>query len=336
MFSRLLRLIQSNTERTPLEDYTTELLVGVLENDCELRDLFCNKFLGLESKEFIVESQKRYKLEGDKDCIIDVVITGENEICFIENKVKSKEGEFQLERYSKVLKGLNNGGLRTKLAYCTERSDPKYIESHDFIQYKWHDVACFFKNNSENILTKLFIDFLIDNKMSRDMTIKSIDLVTMENLLNVVSLIDQTIDNVKDEFEKKFGNISDYRSNSNFKKQIVDHERMCVLSEPAVKGNGWSEILYGVELNGTLVTQIYIEAKNENHDNFKIEVAKQDEFEYDILDDGTLMYLAQPLGDFLNNEDSESEIEEWFLSSFNKIEEFIDKTKGNINWNNNA
>ena len=37
MFTNLLQLFKKNINKTPLEDFTTELLVGVLESDEELR-----------------------------------------------------------------------------------------------------------------------------------------------------------------------------------------------------------------------------------------------------------------------------------------------------------
>ena len=44
IYNRLLELYKKNraSEKTPLEDFITEILVGVLENDNELLDSFVN------------------------------------------------------------------------------------------------------------------------------------------------------------------------------------------------------------------------------------------------------------------------------------------------------
>ena len=50
--------------------------------------------------------------------------------CFVENKVDSKEGYKQLERYASVLSNIIEGNPTQKvyLRYCTKNSDLKEIE----------------------------------------------------------------------------------------------------------------------------------------------------------------------------------------------------------------
>ncbi len=332
MFNQILKLIRKNIDSTPLEDYTTELFVGTLNSDKELKRAFCKDFLQLESNDFNITTQEFYTLENSKDCIIDVVIKGSNEICFMENKVNSKEGELQLERYSRVLNGYKNDGIKTKLAYCTKNSDPKTFAQHSFIQFKWHNVSEFFKRNSNEKITNLFIDFLKHNNMSTDMTIKGVHLTTLEHANNIFNLIDKNIDNVKSEFSTRFGNIKDLRNNSQFKRQIYDHERICVMATPIDDSKGWSEVLYGIEFKGNLISQIYLDNENEFHEIFVEEIQKQDKLKHVVFDYGSVVYTDKNLGDFLNDEDSESKIKDWFLESFNKLQEFMNKTKGVIDW----
>jgi hypothetical protein len=332
MFNQILKLIRKNKDNTPLEDYTTELFVGTLNNDRKLKILFCKDFLQLESNDFNITTQEFYSLENSKNCIIDVVIKGDNEICFMENKVNSKEGELQLERYSKVLNGYKNDGIKTKLVYCTKNSDPKTFEQHSFIQFKWHNVSEFFKRNSNEKITNLFIDFLKQNNMSTDMTIKGVHLTTLEHANNIFNLIDKNIDNVKSVFSTKFGDIKDLRNNSQFKKQIYEHERICIMATPIDDSKGWSEILYGFEFKGNLISQIYLDIENEFHDIFVENIQKQDILKYIVFDFGSVVYTDKNLGDFLNDEDSECKIKDWFLESFDLLQEFMNKTKTVIDW----
>ena len=123
IYNRLLELYKKNraSEKTPLEDFITEILVGVLENDNELLDSFVNNILEIEGTGFSIESQVKYNLDNDINCIIDIVVRNDENICFIENKVHSSEGERQLERYSKVLNEIHSfQGKNMFLRYCTK------------------------------------------------------------------------------------------------------------------------------------------------------------------------------------------------------------------------
>lgn len=332
MFNQIFNLFKRNTNKTPLEDYTTELFVGTLNNDINLKHKFCKDFLGLKSNTFRINTQVYYPLDDKQNCIVDVVIKGENELCFIENKVNSKEGFIQLERYSEVLDKYHKDGFTTKLTYCTKKSEPKEITKHSFVQFKWHDVSEFFKKNSKEQITKLFIEFLNQNDMSTDMTIKGIHISTLENAANIFRVIDKNIDNVTEVFSDKFGDLKDLRKNSQFKTQIYDHERICVMATPINKSRGESEILYGFEFKGNLISQIYLDKGNEFHDRFVQEIKKQSTLKCDVFDWGSVIYIDKNLGEFLNDEDSENKIEEWFLDSFTILEKFMVDTKDVIEW----
>lgn len=332
MFNQILRLISKNTNRTPIEDYTTELFVGTLNNDNELKRRFCKDFLRLESNDFTINTQVFYPQENSANCIIDVVIKGENEVCFMENKVNSKEGKLQLDRYSIILNELKNTGVKTKLVYCTKNSDPKTFDQHSFFQFKWHDVSEFFKRNSDEKITNLFINFLKQNNMSIDMTLRGVHLTTLENANNIFSLIDRNIDNVKSEFASTFGKIKDLRNNAQFKTQIYDYERVCIMATPIDESKGYSEILYGFEFKGNLILQIYIDNENEFYNTFVEEIKKQDVLKYDIFDHGSVLYTDINLGIFLNDEDSENKIKDWFLQGFNLVQDFKNNTKSRIDW----
>lgn len=105
IYERLLSLYSKSGggNKTPLDDFITELFVGTLEKDKELLDKYVNDVLKVDGAGFLIKSQGRYSLEDDINCIVDIVIENSEHICVVENKVNSCEGERKLERYKKFL-----------------------------------------------------------------------------------------------------------------------------------------------------------------------------------------------------------------------------------------
>ncbi|WP_223588948.1 PD-(D/E)XK nuclease family protein [Neobacillus bataviensis] len=134
IFERLLQLfkIQNNSGKTPLEDFVTELLAGVLQTDQQLLDRFVNEVLLIDGVDFTVDSQVFF---------IDLVFENDSTICFLENKVASGEGQRQLERYVAVLDRLDRErGQKTYLRYCTKNYNPKTVTACSFYQFRWQRV----------------------------------------------------------------------------------------------------------------------------------------------------------------------------------------------------
>jgi len=66
LFNQLLRLRKHYEYRTPLEDFTTEILAGVLNSNHEIKRKFIQDFLQIkEDDEYTIQTQSRYRLEGD-------------------------------------------------------------------------------------------------------------------------------------------------------------------------------------------------------------------------------------------------------------------------------
>ena len=332
MFSNLLRLYQKNTKKLPVEDFTTELLAGVLKNDVDLKRKFCSELLELDSRNFRVKSQKRYRLDAFPDCIIDIVIEGDKEICFIENKVNSLEGLQQLERYSLVLDRLNDNGWKTKLVYCTKNIDPKKRKKHAFKQIRWYDISQFFKLNSEGILSKLFVQYLNENGMSEEMVFYSKDFITIENYSRVHNIMYQNIEHVKKEFIKKFGDFGIQDHRHTLKSQILEHERVCIMKTPIFEAQGYSELLYGFELTGKLVVQIYLSNENEYYSSILKEVKVYPYFNFEDSEHGLRVFIYENLGIFLNDLNSENKIKSWFIEKFGLVDNFKNNTKDFIKW----
>lgn len=196
MLDQLLSLYKKHRTKTPLEDFTTEVFVGLLNMEDDIKDSFINDFLKLPKDDYRLKTQMKYSLKDDTDCIVDFVIESDNRICFIENKVNSKEGYRQLERYGKVLETFMENDFDTKLFYCTKYFDNKTYEEHAFQQIRWYQIAKFLKPFRENKLVNEFINFLIKHDMAQELTLTATDFLTLENLQNILKITNDYLDSV--------------------------------------------------------------------------------------------------------------------------------------------
>ena len=236
IYNRLLELYKKNraSEKTPLEDFITEILVGVLENDNELLDSFVNNILEIEGTGFSIESQVKYNLDNDINCIIDIVVRNDENICFIENKVHSSEGERQLERYTKVLNELNNiQGKNVFLRYCTKFYDLKNIEDIDFLQYRWSNVYKFLEEYESEMIDE-YLKFLRGEGMASAGDFNYEDLIVMKKINSTIAKMDECLDNVKDTLIKEFG--KPYERDYERLKQIVKDEEYTMWTNGIIEG----------------------------------------------------------------------------------------------------
>lgn len=334
MLERLIQLYSKNSHsgRTPLEDFTTEAFAGILENDISLKDSFASNFLNLPEDDYHVKTQKKYILDNDIDCIIDMVVEGTENICFIENKVNSSEGFRQLERYSNVLDYFTKKGFQTYLFYCTKYTDKKEIDVHNFKQYRWHDISVFLNEFTENRLVNDFLKFLTKYDMAKDTTIYSTDFIVFEHLQGLLNKCNEFLDSARPDFEQKFANknkISDGRTTS----QILKHNRLIYYVKEFVNGEGWSEIGFGVSFEEPCIyVEIYLDKKNENHKQIVHAAEESNSFLLEKYDYGTSIWAEKDLSLLLNQEDSDAVILSWFKESFELFDDFTENTKMEV-WN---
>ena len=334
MLERLLQLYSNNVNsgKTPLEDFTTEAFAGLLENSESLRKSFIQDFLKLPEEDYYVKTQKKYILDNDVDCIIDMVIEGTKNICFIENKVNSVEGHRQLERYCLVLDYFKQKGIETNLFYCTKYTDTKEISEHNFNQYRWYELSYFLNQMKEDALTTDFLKFLTTYGMAKDTTLYSTDFVVFENIQETLNKCNEFLDSARPDFEQKFctvNKISDGRSTP----QIRKHNRLIYFVKEFIQGDGWSELGFGVSFKEPCIyVEIYLDKKNENHEQIVKQAEKSEQFFVDRYDYGTSFWVEHDLSTLLNQENSDQKILDWFKNTFELFENFIDGTKLEI-WN---
>ena len=334
MLTRLVELYSKNANsgKTPLEDFTTEAFAGVLENNTSVKTQFIQEFLELPIDNYSIKTQKKYTLDNDIDCIIDMVIEGDNNICFIENKVNSSEGYRQLERYCLVLDYFKQKGISTTLFYCTKYSDTKEINAHNFKQFRWHELSYFLNRQEDDVLTSEFVKFLTDQEMAKDTTLYSTDFIVFESIQEVLNKCNEFMDSARPNFEQKFCNtnkISDGKSTP----QILKHNRLIYYVKDFIQGDGWSELGFGVSFEEPCIyVEVYLDKKNENHELVAKLAEESEKFLVEKYDYGTSFWLEQDLSVLLNQEDSDQTISTWFKNSFELLENFIETSELKI-WN---
>jgi hypothetical protein len=334
VLNQLLRLYKKHSSKTPLEDFSTEVFVGILNLEEDIRLAFIQDFLKLPETDYNLKTQVKYELEDDQNCIIDFVLEGESSICFIENKVNSKEGYRQIERYCKVLESLRSPEFSTHLFYCTKFFDKKKLTEHNFKQIRWFQIAIFLKKYNDNKFVKNFSDFLITHNMAQELTINARDFVTLENLQDSINLINGHLNRVKPIFKSTFNakKVSDGSSTT----QITKHNRMVYYLNNIISTKGWSELKYGFQFNApSIYVSIYLEKSNPDYKGLMDAVKKMPEFKIVTSDKGSSINIHKNISVFLNDEDADTKIADWFKNGFKIYAELI-KNTGNLDWKINV
>lgn len=322
IYNRLLTLYKKcrNTDKTPLEDFTTEILVGILDGNAELLDKFVNNVLKVDGYGFSIESQVKYTLENDINCIIDMVVSNEENICFIENKIHSGEGKRQLERYTKVLNEIHS--IQTKnifLRYCTKNYDPKEITNVNFLQYRWSDIYNFLEEYQGEMVDE-YLEFLRGEGMASAGAFNYEDLIVMKNLTSTITKMDECLDNTKDILMKEFG--KPYERDYERLKEIIKNEEYTMWSNDIVAGEK-SYISLGFTISdggdSSMITPFLhvdfcIYKENTKYEKVKEHLEElEKEFTENYSDnDKVLLSYEKPLVDFLSLENQVDNITKWF------------------------
>lgn len=330
MLNQLLGLYKKHQTNTPLEDFTTEVFVGLLNMEDNIKNSFITDFLKLPKDDYRLKTQKKYSLKNDIDCIVDLVIESESRICFIENKVNSKEGSRQLERYGRVLDTFSENNFETKLFYCTKYSDNKTYIKHDFKQIRWYQIAKFLKTYKENNFVNQFINFLIKHDMAQELTLNAIDFITLENIQSTLNIINDYLDRVKPVFEQTFNTKCSITTSTS---QIIKHNRLIYMAKDILGDYGYSEIKYGFQLNKPKIyIGLWIDKSNNQFEEFnKITDRLSEDFKIYKPVNGTAIELKKEISVFLNDEEADTKIADWYKKSFSRFAELIN-SENQLEW----
>jgi len=319
--------------RMPLEDFTTECFAGVLNHHPKVLESF-TAWLLLPKGNYKVVTQKRYTLEEDVNCIVDLVIESESVICFIEHKVNSKEGWEQLNKYSKVLSGKLH--KQTFLKYCTKHQETKQQNLHNFSQYRWHEIAVWlFKNHSQIPLVADFITFLKHHQMTLDTSITTETVIALNKFLQTYEVMDYHIREALPVFKGYFPNAILEKQESISK--IKEHNRIARFTRNIVSDRSkHSELLYCIHFEEVkLQTQIWISIAHPLAETLYQKAADGKIFKYWKDNNGVGIYLDCKMYQFIEDQNSDQEIKNWFSQSFVSFKNFIDSNP-DIEWDINT
>lgn len=333
IYSRLLSLYKAhkNNGKTPLEDFTTEILVGILEENQEILEAFVSEILKIEGSNYSIDSQVKYKVEDDKDCIIDIVIKNDDTICFVENKVNSAEGERQLERYTTLLQGIEkNNNKNIYLRYCTKHYDKKEIPDIDFLQYRWSNVYNFLLDYQDNNLILEYLEFLEGENMSSAGEFNYEDLIVMSRMNSTIAKMDECLDNVKDTLITVFD--KPYERDLERLKEVVRSQNYTMWTTDII-GNTGSKIVVGFTFQEDLDTvapflsvDFRVECNNDKYDKIKLKKKEIESiFEKDYSeDDYILLSFEKSLSDFISKDNQISLMCDWFNEKIYEVKKSID------------
>lgn len=337
-YIRLLKLYKKNKDsgKTPLEDYTTEIIVGLLKSNNYMLDDFVNDILEISGDSFRIESQRKFYLKNDIDCIVDIVIENEDIICFLENKVNSTEGNRQLERYGKVLDSIFKEEKKNiYLRYCTKYYDKKNINNIDFKQFRWMDVYRFLKKYEECEIVKEILEFMRSEEMSSAGEFDFQDMIVLSNINYTFSKINECFDNVRVIFKEILG-ISKQTSTI---RQINESNGFWLWME-SVFGKGYSEIYVGFSISeneGKVIPRLMVGIKckknNDKFNKFNEIINREDSiFDYKYLgDDASNAWFEESISKFLSSKNQLDEIQEWFCERIEEINDFR-KNSSELDW----
>ena len=333
MFSNLLKLYKNSSINTPTEDFTTEVLAGILNSNQGILDAFVNTALKIEGVNFKVETQKHFN-----NCIIDMVFENDDTLCFLENKVNSPEGHKQLLKYSNILAEKNKTVF---LRYCTKFIDNKSPEDYlplvndQFLQLRWVDVYCFFNKQERTYLTSLFITFLKDNDMNTIPEFKIEDIMAFQQFTSTIKKMDACFEIVKPQLESLGGSAP-----------FVQNSQLSLFrSYPLVKKNvlseGYSELTIAFDFEEEDEVRVHVQClcteRNKNFNEFKNIIESNShnlgpDIRHRNQDGWFWAFFQKNLSDFLSEDNPQKEITDWFKLKIEMWKEFMKSTEDSLEW----
>lgn len=331
MFLDLYKLYRKNgySKRSPLEDFTTEVFAGILKlNPVILEDFI--QLIGLPADEYEVKTQIRYSLINRPDCIIDLLLVGKNNICFIENKVNSGEGWEQLDRYCEAL-NTHYGQIKKHLVYCTKFTDHKNITEHNFKQIRWYQIAEIFMKYMDNDPYLIdYYNFLKHFNMAQKNTFNPEMIISMEKMKDTVETMKLHIENARPYFEEIFN----IEKSQDQEASTTGKDRIARFLQPVLpEHKAWSEILYCFKVSKVkLQTQIFIDKSHSQLDSLKEKISSFNQQDLPIKlkqqdhSKGYLIFCDRKIYDLTNDPEADDKIKLWFIDSFHSIAGFIKAT----------
>ncbi|MEN8217940.1 MAG: hypothetical protein ABFS56_16540 [Pseudomonadota bacterium] len=328
-----------------LEDFTTEILAGVLRSNQALLDGFVNKVLAIKGRNFSVETQRTYQ-----DLTVDMVFSNNKTLCFMENTVQAvvTEQREQLEKCEAILLDQQPEHPNVYLRYCSKYYDTQQIKSIDFAQCRWADVCAFLESYSENPLVTAFLEFIEENNMKGITELTTDDLTAISTLNDTLRKMDECLDSVAAEFTMLFGypGMGAPKNTLERLKLLVEFNSYRMMKQDLLLGGGgWSEITLCFDyekLTGTstnLAVWYWCDRAHKQYGLLKALFRQNKQifashpgFLFEERPMGMRILLQKPLTAFNEDSNQLQAIHDWFVETLKVFRKFADKTS-KLNWN---
>lgn len=241
-------------DRFMLEDFHTEIVARVLQNSPKLAFTWLQSIgattLDETKAKITVRPQQAFPALADHDRASRVDLTirlrskDRSEVIFIESKVGSDEGPKQLQHYADHLSLVceDEDVTQGRLVYVTR--DFEAVRKPQF----GNSVKCCFVEPTRwfrfyqqlslhsrgDALSDELRSFMKENNMSLGNRFRPADLIAMQNLVHVKSLMDETLEACRQQLERVVGVRTHVRSRK--MRELQDHSRYALL---AVIGSRW-------------------------------------------------------------------------------------------------
>jgi len=327
-----------------LENFTIEVLAGVLRSNQALLDGFVNQVLDIKGEHFVLETQGVYG-----DLTVDMVFSNQESLAFltINTQAVAEEKKKFLETSELVLLSEQAENLKVYLRYCSKYYDKLAKKSIDFVQFRWADVSAFLESYTKNPLAKACLEFLEENNMRGITELNTEDLVSISTLNDTVNKMDECLDSIAAEFTMLFG----YPSQGAPKKTserltlLVEFNSYRMMKEDILLGGGgWSEItacfdyekISGPSTN--LAVWYWCDRTHSQYELLKDLLRQnkrifstQPDFFFEERPVGLRIIIQKPLTDF-NSKSNLQAIHDWFSKTLEVFRKFADKTP-QLSWN---
>jgi len=326
-----------------LEEFTTEVLAGVLRSDQTLLDNFVNKVLKIEGRNFNVETQQSHL-----NIQPDMVFSNKEILCFLQSKVDSFVETAQLEKLKNAL-NVQSESYDVYLRYCTKQYAHKSIKGINFDQFRWEDIFLFLQTTySSNPLVKEFLYFLEDKDMNRVEELNAGDLTAMATFSQTIKKMDACLNSVAAEFTELFDapTIGAPKQTRERLQDLIKYEQYHMTKAPLLHGGegefGWSDVRICLSYHETkahLLVWYWCGRTHSQYELFK-KLFKQ----HQRLFENTTDFLVQdkpdwfviafkkPLAEFEKQPKPLQAVHNWFVEQMRTLKQFSEKTP-ELDWN---
>lgn len=357
MFIELFKYTKSNNSsintRFRLEDFTTESLASLIKMfPHEVGQTYFD-LIGLpktEIDEFYISTQEVF---FDNQSRNDLYFQNDKTICIVENKVESPLDEEQLRKYCKLLLELkgDDSTINIHLVFCSKyyvdtENIAKEIKGKgvNFLSIRWFQIAEKLEIISKgNPVIQNFLKFLETKYMSIKLSLTQDNLDSIQNFKNTLDSLNSYLERLEEEdFIKKLRKLKkEELKTSSWKNKRRIYFINDIVPKPfsSSKKGSKSDFNYGFYFKiPSVYVGLYINRLCPDYTEVKKlkKSIKELGFIYDENtndNDGLTIKLEEKLDRFINKEDYDQKILNWFRESFEKFEELFANTKDKIEWN---